>query len=572
MKLLPGPGAKQTPLDGALRSMRPAILIAITFSFFINLLALVSPVYMLQVYDRVLSSRNELTLLFITLIAVFLFVVYSLLESLRTQVLVRAGIGFDSQLRSDTFRSVLEGTLSRKGSGPQAFRDIDTVREFLTGAGLIAFCDVPWIPVFVIVGFILHPFFGVLAIISGIIILGLAIANDFATRSSLQRATVASISAQNDASTTLRNAEVMHAMGMWPGLQRRWEMRRDDQIAWQATASDRGGGLMAAIRFTRQVVQTLILGGGAYLAIKGLISPGAMIAASILVGRALAPIEQAVGQWKAFVAARGSWDRLQTTFASTDLEQVHLPLPAPTGALVVENAVITPPGGKTPTLRGVSFTLQPGTTLGVIGPSAAGKSSLVRAIVGVWPLLSGTVKVDGFELSQWDPLQLGQYIGYLPQDVELFSGTVADNIARFGPFDMIEVIDAARLAGVHEMIQALPNGYETQIGEGGTALSGGQRQRLALARTVFRRPPLVILDEPNANLDAVGEQALSQAVAHLKATTAIIFVTHKPNLLALADKILLLQNGQAARFGERDSVLGSLLEAGRAAAASNPAA
>jgi ATP-binding cassette subfamily C protein RsaD len=544
-----------------MRSMRPGIIVAIIFSLFINVLALVSPLYMLQVYDRVLSSRNEMTLLFITLIAVFLFVIYSVLESLRTRVLVRSGIKFDGEVRGKVFTSVLEATISRKGSGPQAFRDVDQVREFMTGAGLISFCDVPWIPVFVFVGFVLHPFFGILSIVSGILILGLAIMNDFATRAPLQRASASAIGAQNDASTTLRNAEVMHAMGMWPGLQRRWEVSRDDLISWQAAASDRGGGILAGIKFTRQVVQTLILGGGAYLAINGKISPGAMIAASILVGRALAPIEQAVGQWKGFVAARGAWDRLQTTFRSNDQGDPRMPLPAPRGVVSVEKVGVVPPGGSRPTLQGVSFALEPGTALGVIGPSAAGKSSLVRAIVGVWPAAMGAIKIDGYDLKQWDPLQLGQYVGYLPQDVELFSGTVADNIARFSKFKVEEVIDAARLAGVHEMIQALPNGYDTQIGEGGASLSGGQRQRLALARTLFRRPPLVILDEPNANLDAAGEQALAHAIAQIKPSTTLIFVTHKTSLLALADKILVLQGGQAIQFGDRDAVLSALIEA-----------
>jgi ATP-binding cassette subfamily C protein RsaD len=549
-----------------MRSLRPAILVAIFFSLFINVLALVSPIYMLQIYDRVLSSRNEMTLLFITVIAVFLFVVYAVLEALRTQVLVRAGIRFDGEVRGPVFKSVLNGTLTGRGNGAQAFRDVDIIREFMTGAGLISFCDAPWIPVFIFVCFVLHPFFGVLAILAGLLILALAVWNDFATRAPLQRATVASIGAQNDASTTMRNAEVMHAMGMWRGLQRRWELRRDDLIAWQASASDRGGGIMASIRFVRQVTQTLILGGGAYLAITGKISAGAMIAASILVGRALAPIEQAVGQWKNFIAARGAWDRVQTTFRAADTIGARMPLPAPKGSLATESVTIVPPGGARPVVLGVTFTLEPGTTLGIIGPSAAGKSSLMRGIVGVWPVATGSIKIDGFDLRQWDPLQLGQYVGYLPQDVELFSGAVADNIARFSDFKVDEVIEAARIAGVHEMIQALPNGYDTQIGEGGTALSAGQRQRLALARTLFRRPPLLVLDEPNASLDSVGEQALAQALAYMKRTSTIIFSTHKTNLLGLADKIMLLQNGQVAQFGDRDGVLVPLIEAGRHAA------
>jgi PrtD family type I secretion system ABC transporter len=550
-----------TPLNAALNSTRPAIIVAVVFSLFINLLALVSPLYMLQVYDRVLSSRNVYTLFFITVIAIVLFVIYAALEALRTQVLVRAGIKFDTVVRGPIFQGALESTLAAKPGGPQVFRDGDTVREFLTGAGLIAFCDAPWIPVFVAVCSILHWFFGVLAIVAGLIIFALAVANDFATRAPIQKATTASIAAQNDVTATLRNSEVMHAMGMWGGLQARWQERRDDLVAWQALASDKGGGIMAGIRFTRQVVQTLILGGGAYLAINGVISPGAMIAASILVGRALAPIEMGVGQWKSFIAARGAWDRVQAMFRSQFDNLERLVFPAPKGRLHVDNVVIGPPNSQRPTLQGVSFTLEPGTALGIIGPSAAGKSSLVRGIVGVWPSRIGVVRLDGFDLRHWDLEQLGSHIGYLPQDVELFSGTVAQNIARFTDFKMDDVIEAASIAGVHDMIQAMPDGYSTQIGDAGAQLSGGQRQRVGLARTLFRKPPLLVLDEPNANLDEAGEAALAAAIAQLKPHSTIIFVTHKPNLLSLADKILVLQAGRAVQFGDRDAVVKELIAA-----------
>lgn len=551
---------KPTPLNQALDSVRPAILIAVFFSMFINILALVSPIYMLQVYDRVLTSRNSLTLFFITAIVIFLFVVYAALEILRTQVLVRGGIRFDSNLSAPTFRTVLDGTLLRRGGDAQAFRDMDGVREFITGAGLITFCDAPWIPVFLIVSFILHPFFGFLAIISGVVIFGLAVANDYATRTPIQRATMSSIGAQNDVAATLRNSEVMRAMGMWRGLQSRWQVRRDDLIGWQAAASDRGGTIMATIKFVRQAVQTLILGGGAYLAITGKISPGAMIAASILVGRALAPIEAAVGQWKGFINARGSWDRLQKMFRDNADSGERMLLPEPKGRLLVEAASIVPPGSQRPTVINASFLLEAGTSLAIIGPSAAGKSSLVRGLVGVWPIVSGAVRLDGFELRQWDPLQLGQHVGYLPQDVELFSGTVAQNIARFTEFESADVIEAAQIAGVHEVIQTLPQGYETQIGDGGAALSGGQRQRLALARTIFRKPALIVMDEPNANLDSEGELALSRAIAHMKTLgKTIVFVTHKTNLLAFADKIMIMQNGSVTQFGDRDDILSRLI-------------
>jgi ATP-binding cassette subfamily C protein RsaD len=551
-------GAKPTILDQAVLVARPAVITAMVFSFFINILALVSPLYMLQVYDRVLSSRNVSTLVVLTLICVFLFLVYGLLEALRTQVLVRGGLKFDGVARDPIFKAVLDSTLSRRGAGGQAFRDMDAVREFMTG-GLIAFCDAPWTPVFIIVSWILHPFFGILAIISCIIIFGLAVMNDGATKNPIQMATMASIAAQNDASSTLRNAEVMKAMGMWGGLQQRWRGRRDEQVAWQAAASDAGGAVMSGIKVFRNIVQTLILGGGAYLAIHGKISPGSMIAGSILVGRALAPIEGAVGQWKSLLGARGSWDRLQTMLRETPDTSDHMQLPEPRGVLSAEAASIMPPGAQAPTMRQASFRIEAGASIALVGPSAAGKSSLLRGIVGVWPCAAGVIRLDGYDIKQWDPEKLGRHIGYLPQDIELFGGTVAQNIARFTEFEAQDVIDAATLAGVHEMIQGLPQGYDTVIGEGGASLSGGQRQRLALARAVYKMPALLVLDEPNASLDQVGELALMEAMNRLKAAKrTVIFATHKVNLLAQADYIMVINQGVIADFGERDLMLAKL--------------
>ncbi|AVQ04504.1 type I secretion system permease/ATPase [Caulobacter segnis] len=551
-------GAKPTILDKAVEVMKPAVITAMVFSFFINILALVSPLYMLQVYDRVLSSRSVSTLVVLTVLCVFLFLIYGMLEALRTQVLVRGGLKFDGVARDPIFKAVLDSTLTRRGPGGQAFRDMDQVREFATG-GLIAFCDAPWTPVFIIVSWMLHPYFGILAIISCFVIFGLAVMNDRATKNPLQMATMASIAAQNDAGSTLRNAEVMKAMGMWGGLQERWRGRRDEQIAWQAAASDSGGAVMSGIKVFRQIVQTLILGGGAYLAIEGKISPGAMIAGSILVGRALAPIEGAVGQWKVFLGARGAWDRLQGMLRDSKDTDDHMPLPDPRGVLSAEAASILPPGAQQPTMRQASFRIDAGTSVALVGPSAAGKSSLLRGIVGVWPCAAGVIRLDGYDIKQWDPERLGRHIGYLPQDIELFSGTVAQNIARFTEYESQEVIDAATLAGVHDMIQGLPMGYDTAIGEGGASLSGGQRQRLALARAVFRMPALLVLDEPNASLDQVGELALMEAMNRLKAAKrTVVFATHKVNLLAQADYIMVINQGVIADFGERDVMLAKL--------------
>lgn len=529
------------------------------FSFFINILALVSPLYMLQVYDRVLASRNVTTLIALTVLCVFLFFVYGALEAYRTQVMVRAGLKFDATLRDPVFVSVLQSTLNRRGAGPQAFRDMDSVRDFMT-TGLIAFCEAPWMPVFVVVSWMLHPYFGILSIIAAIIIFGLAMANDNVTRDPIQRATNASIAAQNDATTTMRNAEVMQAMGMWSGLQARWRVRRDEQVAWQASASDAGGAVMAGIKTFRQIVQTLILGGGAFLAIEGKISSGAMVAGSILVGRALAPIEGAIGQWKGFLAARSAWDRLQQMFREQGNATERMSLPDPQGVLSAEAASVTPPGGQAPTIRQASFRIQPGHAVGIVGPSGAGKSSLIRGIVGVWPCTAGVFRMDGYDMKQWDPEQLGRNVGYLPQDIELFGGTIAQNIARFMDYQTEDVIAAAQMAGVHELIQSMPNGYDTPIGEGGASLSGGQRQRIGLARALYRMPALMVLDEPNASLDQAGEIALMEAMQRLKAAKrTIVFATHKVNLLTAADYIMVVNQGVIADFGERDAMLAKLM-------------
>jgi PrtD family type I secretion system ABC transporter len=550
-----------TPLNHAVSAARSALIPAGIFSLFINMLALVSPLYMLQVYDRVLSSRNLMTLLFLTIIAVFLYLVYGSLEGLRSRVLVRGGARFENVLRTPLFETTFAAMLGRKSGTVEAqpFRDADMVREFVTGSAMLAFFDLPWVPLFIAASFLLHPIFGWLAIGSGILTLIFTIINEYSTKKLLHRATQASISAHADVSATLRNSEVMRAMGMTPGLKDRWAERRDEQIVWQAVASDRGSALMAGLKSFRQIVQVLILGVGGYLVLEGELSAGGIVAASIIVGRALAPIELAVSQWRVFQGARGAWGRLQDLFRQIPQNQLRMPLPAPKGDIRVEQIVAAAPGERTPILRGVSFQIEKGDALAVIGPSAAGKSSLIRVLLGVWPAHAGTVRFDGFEVNHWNPNDLGPHIGYLPQDVELFAGTVAQNIARFREAEHGDVISAAELAGVHEMVQHMPNGYDTQIGEGGHALSGGQRQRVGLARALFGKPAIVVLDEPNANLDSTGESALVAAIRYLKqAGSTVIFVTHKTNMLTLADKVLLMEQGAVRLYGERDEVLAKI--------------
>lgn len=552
---------RKTPLQLAVAASRPALVSAIVFSFFANILMFVGPIYMMQVYDRVLSSRNEMTLLFLTLIVAGLLIAYAGLEMFRSRVLVRGGIKFDEVASEPTFNAVQNGTLRHPGaSQSQALRDLDTVREFYTGQGLIAFCDIPWMPLFVIVCWLLHPWFGYLAIGGALIILALTFANEQVTRNELGEAGNHAMIANRFAQSSFRNAEVVHAMGMMPVLRRMWSESHGNVLNWQAIASDRAGILMAATKFTRMFIQSLALGMGAYLAIKNEITPGAMIAATIIIARALAPIEQAIGQWKFFLACRVAYGRLQSLFENVAADEDKIKLPDPSGRLSLEGVTAAPPGSKQIVLRNLSFTIPAGETVAVVGPSAAGKSSLARLLVGVWQPVAGQVRLDGADLRHWDPIQLGNHMGYLPQDVELFSGTIAENISRFNDGDEELVIEAAKLAGVHDMIQGLSGGYNTQIGDGGHALSGGQRQRIGLARALYGNPALVVLDEPNASLDQDGEQALVEAIQKTRSKRrTIVLVTHKANILAVADKILVLNQGQLMLFGPRDEVLQKMM-------------
>jgi ATP-binding cassette subfamily C protein len=555
------------------RVTRPAFVSAIIFSFFINVLAFVGPLYMLQIYDRVLSSRNFFTLLFLTLIAGFLLIIYAVLEKIRSAVLVRAGLLFDSVTRSELFESVLHGTLKQPGmSHHTVLRELDIIREFLTGAGLISFCDAPWTPIFIAGCFILHPWFGWIALGGAVLIFAFAYANEVLTRDQLKLASISATQAGTFAASTFRNAEVLHAMGMWRPLRDRWLSRHNETLTLQAGASDRAGVLLTATKFLRAFLQVAILGTGAYLAIIQEASPGAMIAASIIMGRALAPVEMIVSQWKSFLAARSAYDRITELLSILQAKQPQMRLPDPEGHLTVQNIVVAPPGTQRPVLAGVSFALPAGSALGIIGPSAAGKSSLARAIVGVWPLHNGEIRIDGAALSHWDNEQLGRHIGYLPQDVELFSGTIAENIARFQTVDEVKVIAAAQMAGVHDMVQLMPSGYNTQIGDGGQSLSGGQRQRIALARALYGMPTIILLDEPNASLDSEGEAALMTTLERLKAENkTVILITHKTNILSMMDKILVLKQGQVQGFGDRDEIFSKLL-APRVAASGSPAA
>jgi PrtD family type I secretion system ABC transporter len=564
---------ERSELALALGKCRAAFLGAAVFSFFINLLMLVSPIYMLQIYDRVLNSRNETTLAVLTGICVALMVVYGALEMVRAQVLVRVGGRMDDLLNRRVFEAIFKLAVENPAAAsPQSLRDLDALRQYLTGQGLFAFFDAPWIPIFYVAVFMIHPTLGILSVIGGFVILALALANEMATRSTLGEATKSNISASRFVETSIRNVEALQAMGMVGAMYQRWSGRHKRTLQYQAAASDRAGVLTAGSKFVRITLQMLVLGVGAFLVIHNELTAGMMIGASIIMGRALAPIEVAVATWPQFLATRAAYARLVSLFEYIPPSAAPMPLPAPRGELAVENLIVIPPGAKTPALRGLSFRIAAGDVVGVIGPSAAGKSTLARALVGVWPAATGTVRVDGGDIKTWDRERLGPSIGYLPQDVELFEGTVAENIARFGPIDPDATVEAANRAGVHQLILNLSNGYDTQIGAGGQALSGGQRQRVGLARALYRDPPILILDEPNSNLDTDGEAALARSIAQLKdqrRTTVVI--THRLNILASVDYIMVLNQGVIEKFGPRDQILALFLQPNAVAAAPAPA-
>ena len=536
------------------RGMLTAVLI---FSFFINLLMFVAPLYMLQVYDRVLSSRSEVTLLVISLLAVGLLVAYGLLEGVRSRILVRAGVAMDDMMASEMFKVAFRGHVLRPGQPyTQSLRDVDSMREFVSGAGIIAFCDAPWVPIFIAACFLLHPWLGVVALVGALIIFALAMTNELATRSILAEASGASVEANTYVSASIRNAETVHAMGMSGAMLARWERAHRNVLRLQARASDRAGTIMGAFKAVRMSLQVAILGVGAYLVIHGNLTPGAMIAASILMGRALAPVEAAVGQWKQFVGARTAWNRVQAILNAVPAENSSMSLPTPRGAIDLEAVVVVPPGGRSATLKAVTLSIEPGEVVAIVGPSGAGKSSLARAIVGVWPAAQGSVRIDGSDIVHWNSQDLGRHVGYVPQEVELFAGSVAENIARFGDVVPEEVIRAAKMGGAHEMIQRLPDGYSTLVGDGGRSLSGGQRQRIALARALHGSPSVIVLDEPNASLDTEGEAALADAILAARAAgSTVIVISHRTALLSHVDKVAVVVDGTLRRFGKPEQVL-----------------
>src|SRR5471032_387583 len=477
------------------------------FSAITNLLALAPSLYMLQVYDRVLGSRNEITLLMLTLMLLGVYLISSALELIRSFVLVRVGAKFDMEMNKRVYTAAFEQNLKKVGANAgQSLQDLTNLRQFLTGNALFAFFDAPWFPVYLIVIFVFEPTLGLFALCGTAVLVVLAYVNERVSHKPLADASAMAIASNALATNNLRNAEVIESMGMLPNLMARWFKLHGKFLHLQAEASEKAGLVGAVTKFVQLSLQSLVLGFGALLVLENKISPGMMIAASILVGRALAPVTQVIGVWKSWSNTRSSYSRLTELLEENPVRSAGMQLPKPLGAISVEAVTASPPGSKLPVLKGLSFAIAPGDVLGVVGPSGSGKSTLARLLVGVWPAMMGQVRLDGADIYQWNKGELGPNIGYLPQDIELFGGTVSENIARFGDIDSEKVVLAAKRAGVHDMILHLPKGYDTTLGDGGAGLSGGQRQRLGLARAMYGDPSLIVLDEPNSNLDDVGDR------------------------------------------------------------------
>ncbi len=549
-----------SPLARAIKACTPALGATFGLSIFVNLTLFAAPLYSLQVYDRVLTSRNLGTLLMLTLIVALFIGLYGILEYARAGILVRAGVRFNEVISKPLFEMAM--TLQRQGrdiAAREALKDADMLREGISGGTFTTLFDMPWAFVFVALCYVMHPALGLVAATAALAIFLCALLMEVSTRKGLAEATRHSAEATRFSIAALRNADVVRGLGMGGAVLGRLTDNQSATIATQASASERGGALVSLSKVVRMGVQTAILGTGAWLAIDGAISPGIMMAAMIIMGRALQPVEQAVANWKRLSAARGAYARLTALFDTLPEATETTDLPAPKGDLSVEAVTLVPAKGGPAIVHNATFELAAGSMLAVIGASGSGKSSLARALAGVWQPAKGAVRLDGAALTQWNADKLGAHIGYLPQEIEFFPGTIADNIARLGAADDNAIVSAAQLAGVHQTILRMPKGYDTPIGDGGVVLSGGQRQRLALARALYGNPRLVILDEPNSNLDAEGEAALDRALQAMKsASCTVVIVTHKPQILRHAGRVLVMADGTVKHFGDRDEVMSKL--------------
>ncbi len=551
----------------AVRSTKRWFLVIGVFSAGINILMLTGAIYMLQLYDRVLLSRSVDTLLALSLLAAIAYAVQGLLESIRSRMLVHLGVAYELALSPSAFAAA--SALALRGANNaqalQPVRDLERVRGFLAGGGPIAVLDMPFMPIFLAGCFLLHPWLGWLAVAGGVLIIAMTVTLEVVSRKTAKSAMLLAQKRNALLEASCRNAEAMLAMGFRKNLRERWFDVSRSALSETVSTGNFHAALKSWVKVLRLALQSVMIGLGGYLAIHDVVSSGAIVAASIMMSRALAPIELAIGHWRNFVATRESHNRLKTLMAAGDFGRGKTSLPAPCASLTVDNVVVCAPGDERRIVKGISFTLKAGSALALFGPSAAGKSTLARAIVGVWPPMIGEVRLDGAAIAQYPEDDIGRFIGYLPQDVELFDGTVGENISRFYPdAPNAEIVDAAIKAGAHEVILQLPKGYDTRIGDSGTKLSGGQRQRIALARALFRDPFLVVLDEPNSNLDGKGDQALNEAIASVRRRNGIvIIITHRTAMIRAVDHIAVLYDGRLEEFGRTEEILPKLVDTSR---------
>jgi PrtD family type I secretion system ABC transporter len=547
-----------TAIRLALRRSRAHIVAAVLFSLGINLLYLTPTIYMLQVYNRVMNSGNIPTLVMISVAAVLALLTLSILEAVRNHLLVRLSNNLDTILAGGILRRQIEIT-NQIGERPGMVRDLDAFRSFLTQTGAAAIFDLPWMPIYLFACFLLHPVLGLMACGSMVLMLLLAFVNELVTSAYLRRSEEAARKNYSFTDASLRNAEVIQAMGMLPGFLRRWSISREEMLQQQTRASELGAYLQGAIRFLRLALQGAIIGVGAWMALQGEVTAGVIYAAAILLARTISPVEQLVGGWRSFVGARGAMKRINELLA-VGFDADPMPLPTPEGLLTVEGVGYIPQGSSRPTLHNVSFTLQPGERLAIVGASGAGKSTLARLIVGVWRPRVGAVRLDGADVYAWERSDFGRHVGYLPQEVELFEGTIRDNIARFTDASPEQVVDAAQRADVHNLILRLADGYDTEIGASGGILSGGMRQRIGLARALLGDPRVLVLDEPNSNLDSEGERALLTVLNDAKERgTTVVVISHRSGVLSAVDKVLLMRDGTVERLSPRADFLAALL-------------
>jgi ATP-binding cassette subfamily C protein/ATP-binding cassette subfamily C protein EexD len=551
----------ETVLSKAVAACRRQLVAVALFSGMVNLLQLTVSLYMMQVFDRVLSTRSLDTLYYLTAIAVFALLVMAVLDGLRGQIMQRLAGWIEGKAAPEAFLRAIESQLRNRPYRMEALRDLSICRGWLGSPASLTLFDVPWVPIFLAVIFLLHPTLGWIALAGAVLLFLLTLANEWATGALVRQASTGAMASQRRAESMVRNAEVIDSMGMGPAVMQRWREGLSASLPLQERAADRAAFLLSITRFFRLGIQVAVLGVGALLVLEQQLTAGASIAASIIMGRALAPVEQMIGGWKQLVQARQAYRRLLAFMSLPRLRPPGLALPAPTGRLAAERVTFGFPGQPVAIIKGVSFNVAAGESLAVIGPSAAGKTTLIKLLIGTLQPSAGTVRLDGADVFTWMREDFGRYVGYLPQDVELFDGTVLRNIARMGDADPEMVFEAARLAGCHEMILRLPQGYDTEIGDGGQHLSGGQRQLIGLARAMFGNPKLVVLDEPNSNLDGDAEQALIRGLEELKRRDCtVVLVSHRPTLVQGVDKVLLMRDGAVEAFGPRAEVLKRLMQ------------